>query len=484
MTAAGRSYAANLLGTAWLAVMQVVFAPFFIRRVGIEGYGLIGFSVTLQAVLQVLDFGFAPTISRWMARFTARQDDAQSARDFARTLEAGSWSIAVLGGAILTALAHPAARLWFRRPGIPVATLAWSLALMALTVAAQWPVTFYQSGLLGLGRAAEMNAAKAAAATASAAGAATALLVRPSVTAYFGVVAAVAAIHALVLRFLFWHSLGGPARIRPAVLRTAWRFAAGMTGVTLCAVLVTQIDRIIVSRLVPLDQFGYYALAWVVAGGLAVAIMPAHNTLFPQFSALFGDARLREAFHRGARMLSVLLVPLACVVAFFAAPILAAWTGNGAIAAHSAPIAVVLVVGSTLNGLMHPPYALQLASGSTRLPLILTVGQLAFIVPAVALLTMRFGLLGAACAWPAMNALYFLIGSVWTFRLLLPGAWRDWIVRDVALPLAAALVPVVLAWRFITLPAGRVAVVLFVGLVFACSWGAARLAVARAGPKL
>src|SRR5437764_6563471 len=60
VTAAGRSYLINLLGTAWLAVMQIAFAPFFIRLIGIEGYGLIGFSVTLQAVLQVLDFAFAP----------------------------------------------------------------------------------------------------------------------------------------------------------------------------------------------------------------------------------------------------------------------------------------------------------------------------------------------------------------------------------------------------------------------------------------
>jgi O-antigen/teichoic acid export membrane protein len=235
---------------------------------------------------------------------------------------------------------------------------------------------------------------------------------------------------------------------------------------------------------VPLDQFGYYALAWVMAGGLALAIMPAHNTLFPQFSALFGDERLREAFHRGAQMLSALLLPLACVVAFFAAPILRIWTADASIAARTAPIATALVVGMAINGLMHPPYALQLASGSTRLPLILTLGQLAFIVPAVALLTLRLGLVGASYAWPAMNALYFLVGSVWTFRLLLPGAWGTWIARDIGLPLAAALVPVVLAWRFVALPEGRVAGAVSVGIVFACSLLAAQLAVPSASRKL
>ena len=82
--AAGRSYAVNLLGTAWLAAVQIAFAPFFIRRVGIEGYGLIAFAVTLQAVLQVLDFGFEPTISRWLARFAAGQEEERTSRDFAK----------------------------------------------------------------------------------------------------------------------------------------------------------------------------------------------------------------------------------------------------------------------------------------------------------------------------------------------------------------------------------------------------------------
>src|SRR5205085_477917 len=145
------------------------------------------------------------------------------------------------------------------------------------------------------------------------------------------------------------------------------------------------------------------------------------------------------------------------------------WTGSATVAARTAPVAAVLVIGSALNGLMHPPYALQLASGSTRLPLTLTLGQLVFMVSAVTLLTFRFGLIGAACAWPAMNALYLLVGSIWTFRLLLPGAWRDWMVWDVGLPAAAALVPVVLARRFIALPADRVADALIFGAVFACS---------------
>src|ERR1700688_4610772 len=86
-----RGYASNLLGVGCLAATQLAFTPLFLRRVGVEGYAFIGFFIALQAILQVLDFGFAPTIARWLARFAAGTEEGSTTRDFARTLEVSSW---------------------------------------------------------------------------------------------------------------------------------------------------------------------------------------------------------------------------------------------------------------------------------------------------------------------------------------------------------------------------------------------------------
>src|SRR5512145_1506643 len=40
-----------------------------------------------------------------------------------------------------------------------------------------------------------------------------------------------------------------------------WRFAGGMIGITFLAVLLTQVDKVLLSRLISLESFGYYALA-------------------------------------------------------------------------------------------------------------------------------------------------------------------------------------------------------------------------------
>ena len=78
----------------------------------------------------------------------------------------------------------------------------------------------------------------------------------------------------------------------------------------------------------------------------------------------------------GAQALSVLLLPLASVIIFFSFPIVAAWTGNATIARNTAPLVTVLSVGMSLNALMAPVYALQLAAGATRLALkLVTIGH-------------------------------------------------------------------------------------------------------------
>jgi O-antigen/teichoic acid export membrane protein len=152
-------------------------------------------------------------------------------------------------------------------------------------------------------------------------------------------------------------------------------------------------------------------------------------------------------------------------VALFAEPLLRAWTGDGPIAARTAPIATLLVIGTMFNALMHPPYALQLASGSTRLPFLLTVGQLIFMIPAVTLLALHRGAFGAAFAWPAMNALYLMVGSVATHRLWLPGAQREWLIGDVGLPMVGALIPAMIARELLPIPASRVAAIAAIGLI-------------------
>ncbi|MEN8215666.1 MAG: hypothetical protein ABFS56_04685 [Pseudomonadota bacterium] len=55
---------ANFAGKAWTVLMSLAFVPLYIKFIGVEAYGLIGFFVTLQAVFGLLDLGLSTTLFR------------------------------------------------------------------------------------------------------------------------------------------------------------------------------------------------------------------------------------------------------------------------------------------------------------------------------------------------------------------------------------------------------------------------------------
>ena len=73
---------ANFAGSGVAALLQLAFIPFYIKFLGIEAYGLIGFYIMLQAVLQVLDLGLGPTMNREMAQYSVQPDKVRGGEGF------------------------------------------------------------------------------------------------------------------------------------------------------------------------------------------------------------------------------------------------------------------------------------------------------------------------------------------------------------------------------------------------------------------
>ncbi|MBM4126991.1 MAG: hypothetical protein FJ247_06540 [Nitrospira sp.] len=69
------------------AVLSLVLVPIYIRFLGIEAYGLIGFLVALQAALAIFDLGMGATLNREIARLSAETHQRQKIGEFVRTAE-------------------------------------------------------------------------------------------------------------------------------------------------------------------------------------------------------------------------------------------------------------------------------------------------------------------------------------------------------------------------------------------------------------
>lgn len=451
---------ANFIAQAWTGLIGVLFLPVYIRMLGMEAYGLIGVYMTLQALLFVLDLGLSATLNRELAKHAHEPSASGSAHDLVRTLE---WIYLPLCAVVALGIVAASAIIadqWLRPVDFSQDRVAHALMLMGVAIATQWPCSLYAGGLGGLERQVPLNFANVVFATLRWVAVIPVLsFAGPSIEVYLYWQIAVSVAQVVTLRILLLGALprlGGPGRFRPALVREVRGFALGMFAIATVSFVLIQVDRIVLSRVLPLDQFGRYALVAAVAATLSRFYSPFFAALYPRYSALVaaGDfATLTTLYHRSNQMLAVVVASVAAVVGFFAEDVLRLWTHDRQLAADGAPVLVLLVAGTALNGLMNLPYALQLAYGWTKLALYQNLAAILVVVPGTWILAQRSGAIGAATMWAALNIGYVTVGIPLMHRRLLKGQMGAWYGKDIAPPAIAALVSAFFArWMVPPLP--------------------------------
>ena len=450
-----RNVIANFLGQGWVALMGLAFIPIYVRYLGIEAWGLMGLFALLHAWLALLDAGMTPTLGREMARFTAGQQTPQAIRDLLRTLECVCLGTATLIAAAVWASSGWLASDWLKVDKLPIDAVQRAISIMALLVALRFVEGIYKSALFGLQRQVWTNGVNAALATLRGVGAVLVLAaVSPTIEAFFLWQALVSLLSVLCLGAGVHRSLPhGPGRasFSLATLLPVWRFAGGMTCITLLALLLTQVDKLLLSRLLTLQDFGYYSLASMVAGALYLLITPITTSLFPKMVELVSSGNttaLAGVYHHGAQLVAVLTAPVAALLAFHGAGVLFAWSGSVELARAAGPVLAALAIGAFLNGLVYVPYQLQLAHGWTGLTLKINLFAVLLLVPMILWVVPRYGALGAAWVWIGLNAGYIVLNvGLMHRRLLAAEKWR-WYGRDALLPSLGAAMAMLLADEF------------------------------------
>lgn len=448
-----RHVLANLSGQGVTVVIGLAAIPWYLKLLGPEAYGLVGFFIATSAVLNVFDFGITPTVNREVARHSAADRDPGIIRDFVRTVELVYVAIgAAIGLALFFAFPLLGSR-WIDTAGLAGSAVVTAFRIMAVLFAVQWPVSFYQGVLFGLERHWTVNAVTIAGAVARSVGAiGVLLLIAPTPLVFFGWQLSIAAVQTGCLAILAWRSL--PRTDRPPLFALAQLhgirlFATGLALTSLLTALLRQADKLVLSRAVSLRLFGYYSVAAIVGGGLALLSAPIFVAAFPRFTGLAerGERRAFVAlYHRACQLVTVLTAPIAAVICLYAPQILLVWTGDAEVAAYAAVPAAILTLGTFVNGLVGIPYDIQIANGFTRLGVYKNAVGVAVLVPLTYFLAHRFSLAGAAVSWLLLNLGYLVVEMPIVHRRFLPGEGRAWLLRDTTLPVAAAFAGALIVW--------------------------------------
>lgn len=447
--------------------------PVYMRYLGVEAFGLVGFYFMLQAWIQLLDMGFSSTLSREMSLYRAGALDVAVARQRLRSLE---WSLGLLALFALTVLMlskNVIATRWLNFEHLSSSEVADCVEAMALAAVLRWLMGLYRSGLIGLERQMWAIVLSALFSTLKFVGVMPLLIWWSAVPlTFFRYQALVGVLEFLAFVWVMYRALPCVA-VNPLpswnVLRTMLPMAGSMAFMAAMWVFLTQIDKLILSRLLPLKEYGYFTLAVTAAGGVLLIMTPLNQVLQPRMTILASQGRecdLCDLYRQVTQLVTAVCFALGGTLALFAKTVLFAWTGDVQASQAAAPILFWYGLSNALICVLLMPFMLQFAHGYLRLHVIGNIIMGLTLLPLLVFVATRFGGMGAGATLLGANLLFLILWVPRVHRRLLPDMVWTWPLRDVGLVAMPTIGFLVLAHLLPSFIQNRLISIFMVGVIF------------------
>jgi O-antigen/teichoic acid export membrane protein len=468
-----RNIAANIAGRFWTTLSNVIFLPLYIYFLGIDNYAVISFTLIVSGMLMVLDIGLSASIMREVARRDVT--DEEKYRTF-RTLEKIYFLLLLLCVLIGQFLAAPIAHNFINNTPVDRDLVALCLKIIAAEAGLQLLFRFYLSTMMGLERQVEANIFNIAWGTARNGAVLLLLLVWPNLTAFFAWQLFVTLLTFGVAKWRIepvlapWRPAEELSGIDWAALRRIRGFAAGIFLVALVALANTQLDRIMLSRLLDLEYLGYYNVAIALGTGMIAVASPFQAAIQPRLTAYFSERRGGEAgvlYLQIATLVAVLAFPLMATIAVNSNMVVMAWTGNALVAEKAGALVPPVIMSYTCLGISSLTYSVALANGYTRYNNVLGLASLCISIPGYWIVIGHHGAIGAAILFLAIQASVSIAFHILINRRFLHfGTFRTF-CQLFLIPGATAWACAILFAHFSPAPSSRVMMLLYLGAGFA-----------------
>lgn len=432
-----RNTALSYAGQAYTLLVGILIMPFYLGHMGAEAYGLIGFFSVLQAWLQLLDAGLSPSLVRAVAH-----QQAADTLDFhsGRLLRSFEIIFLPLTGACCAAMylgSEWIAVHWLNAKDLSTQTLVECIGLMGVIIALRLYSTLYKSGIQGLEQHAWLNIANVIIATLRYFGG---LFLVSTISSdpvmFFQFQVLVGLIETLIFAGRAYQQMPTPSWLTGfdwALVKPIIPFAASMSGTAVLWIVLTQIDKVLLSELLPLNEYGYFSLVALITTGIMMLSNPLAQTLLPRLTVLMAEGR-RDDMHAlylaANRFVCTFLFPLAALIALHAHDMVYAWSGDVPAAEWSRSVLPWYSLGSAIMAVSAFQFYLQYAHGQMHLHVCYSVISALITVPVMFLAIHFYGAVGAAIAWFVLRSVSFAIWPMVVHQRLAPGINSLWL-RDI-----------------------------------------------------
>jgi len=462
---------ANFFGKFWGFFSSFLFTPLYIHYLGIEGFSIISFSLVIVGLMSILDAGLSATISREFALKTNNQSDK---KNIFSTYELFYFGVVILTILIIFIFSTHIATHWLNLDLINPLKVSLYIKLIGIGVAFQLLSNFYFGGFLGLELQVKGNIYQVGWGIARNALVVIPLIYYPSLELFFLWQAAITIIYAFLLRKSLLNELKTKIPIfrRPfvdkSIFKRTWKFAWGMLLISIVASLNTQMDKLAISKLLPISILGYYTLAISLSQSIFLLVSPISTAILPRFTSLYSEKKIGEIislYNRMSILISIIVFSFGFNIIFYAKDLIWIWTGNISLANNVYNLVPYLTVGMILYTFQLLPYTIAIANGYTKLNNILGIASLFLTIPGYWLMTKYFGAIGAAITWSSVQIILTVIYVYFINNRFLSNIKQfQYVLNDFIKPAFIAIIVAYLFHQFTYFSENRFGQLFWIGL--------------------
>jgi O-antigen/teichoic acid export membrane protein len=403
-----RNIVYNVLGQGLVLVLSLVAVRLVFARLGGDVVGIIFFVLTLSPlVVSAMNVGISYTVVREVSRYQER--DREYVRDLGRTASTVCWLLYAGASVALLMSAPVLVTRWLHLTTLDPRQATELLQVLGVSALTALPRGFYGSVLSGLQRMQYNNGIDVSTAALQQGGSAVLLFAGAGSMAVVDWLACCFVISTAAYAVVAGTLLGWRGVLpgwSPAVIARNRDFSARAFAIWLLSIVNLQLDKLFVSKILPITVFGFYSFAGSLAFRATFVSVAITQATMPALASLLADGEPVAARRQCRRLhdLQCLLgVPMLALVLYGELPLVTFTFGDRVAQSLLLPVAL-LCLGFFLQIATTTPTALLVASGRPGLVARSSLLGVAAGAPVGLVTTLEFGLPGAA--------LYFVVSSL------------------------------------------------------------------------
>jgi len=435
---------ANLISRIWSLISIFIFIPLYIHFLGIELYGLVSFFATMQSVLFLLDAGLSATLRREFSFGESNLENSIRRYKLLRSIEF-CYLIITSTTIILCFLgAEFIVNKWLNIGNINPSIAITTIRLMGVSIALQFLSTLYYGGLLGLQKQVITNIYQIGWSLLKNGCVLLILwLITPDIRLFYIWFIFTDLLYLALLRIKIYRSLSIDNKYSWNFkelnnLKNIWKYASGILTISIISAFNFQLDKIAISKFLPISDLGTYNLAFSLSQIPVILVNAISIAIFPRFVNYYStneSQKLQSLFTFANKILGIFAICVSISICFYAQELFVFWTRNPELSSNAWLPATILTIGSLFLALQIIPFNLALAHGVTIINTVYGLINISVLIPLLLILIKSYGIIGAALSWFLILLIFTPFYNCYIYNKFINNNWLKWFLKDTIFPL-------------------------------------------------